>query len=184
MASPTTYPLALDGPLCPLLNDGDLLYQFYSGAFRREIKKFIRKHNWPGKPVLSYSVGSDTMKQALLSLLNAPEGRDRVTARMSQEGHELALYQAIWGWLGFQDADLLTAVEDHSHTVDEKVFMSPRELAGLLDARLKEGELSAEARKRLAILALGFAMLQPKDRKKLVKITADRLPEFKEAIGL
>jgi hypothetical protein len=180
-----TYPLDPDGGLCPLLNDGSFLYDLYAGAdARHEIKKFVKRNRWPGKPPISYSVGPETMKKMLLSLHSTREGRDRVEAVTRKAENPLTLHQVIWNWLTVHATELVKAADDHSHSKGQKVFMSPKEFSALVNARSKEIEENEDEKKHLVYLALAFAMLQPDDCKELLETATKKFPEFQEAVGL
>ena len=179
-----TYPLNPDGELCPLLNDGDLLLSFYDGAGARpDIKKFIKRNRWPGKPPLSYSVGTETMKKMLLSLHNSREGRDRLAAASQRDDDSPVLHQVIWMWLGAQDPTLIQAVDKHGHSKGDRLFMSPDDMETLVDERLKEEMCDENGRIHLVYLALAFAMLQPEDGSTFMEIVSDRMPEFRSGIS-
>jgi len=180
-----TYPINPDGALCPLLNDGTFLYDLYAGADARiEIKKFVKRNRWPGKPPISYSVGPETMKKMLVSLHSTRAGRDRVEAVTSKAENPLTLYQVIWNWLTVHATELIKAADEHSHTKGRKVFMSPKEFVELLDARSKEIAEDEDEKKHLVYLALAFAMLQPEDSKELLQTATSKFPEFQDAVGL
>jgi len=180
-----TYPLNPDGELCPLLNDGAFLYDLYAGAdARHDIKKFVKRSRWPGKPPVSYSVGPETMKKMLISLHNTPSGRDRVEAVTGKHENPLTLHQVIWNWLTVNATELIKAADEKCHTKGQKVFMSPKEFVELLDSRSKEIAENEDEKKHLVYLALAFGMLQPDDCESLLKTATDKFPEFQQAVGL
>jgi hypothetical protein len=183
--STKTYPLDPEGPLCPLLDDGTLLLEIYEGGgSKQEIKKFIKRNRWPGKPPISYAVGPETMKKMLLSLHSSSEGRKRLASATSNHEEPPVLYQVIWNWLGTQNPKLVQAVDDFSHTRGDKVFVSAEQYSGLLDARFKEEECGDEEKKQLVFLGLAFAMLQPEESPALLNVIGERLSDYKEAVGL
>jgi len=65
------YPFTLDGPLCPLLNDAEILSNFYAEkSLRHSIKQFCKRTMWPAKPAASYAVDHTKLKELLRSLFN------------------------------------------------------------------------------------------------------------------
>ena len=179
------YPLNPDGPLCPLLRDGDLLRDLYEqSGTRQEMKKFIKRNNWPGKPPLSYSVGPETMKKMLLSVLDTPEGRKRLADKTEDAETPAVLHQVIWNWLCVNNPALIKAADEFSHSQDDKVFMSADELTGLLAARKDAEDVHEDEPRHLAFLTLAFAMLQPDDAQSLVKILVEQNGEFKGPMGV
>lgn len=179
-----TYPLNPEGPLCPLLRDGDLLLDLYEqSGTRQEMKKFIKRNNWPGKPPLSYSLGPETMKKMLLSVLDTPQGRKRLADKTENADNPAVLYQVIWNWLCINNPPLIKAVDDFSHTENDKVFMGAKDLTGVLAARKDAEDIHEDETRHFAFLTLAFAMLQPEDAKALVDAFLKRHKEFKKPVG-
>ena len=84
----SAYPFNLDGPLCPLLSNAELLAEFYAeDSLRHGIKKFCKKTAWPGKPAVPIAMSPEMLQELMLSCSTAlPRGRScigkaRPTAR-------------------------------------------------------------------------------------------------------
>lgn len=183
--SSSTYPLDLDGPLCPLLDDGELLLRFYeeSGA-KLDIKKYVKRHRWEGKPPLSYSVGRETLKKMILSLQHSARARRELHSTTHKNDNALVLYQVIWNWLSVQDPKLIEAIDKHSHSVGDRIYVTPAELDALIETRQKEEDWEEKGKLHLAFLVLAFTMLQPDDRSDLVRTFTRAVPELAAPMGV
>ena len=180
-----SYPACVDGPLCPLLNDGELMLRFYeSSGTKPNMKKFIKRHSWPGKPPLSYSVGPETMKNMLLHANGSAPARAILYETTAKLENSPVLYQVIWNWLSVNDPNLIQAVDNFSHTVNDLVFITPDELRGLMESQVSADEWSEDRKIHLVYLVLAFAMLQPNESIALLRTLAERFPEMSGAVGL
>lgn len=155
------YPLIDSGPLCPLLNSGDTLLDFYTKSNKRnEIKAFCKKTNWAGKPKNATAINDIMLKPLLISLFNSHEARKK----LEMDKNDLSLCQVIWIWLSVEHKDLFKKVKSacHTHSNDKnKLFISVDSLIGIL-SDLKES--SIEEKKPVVLTVLAFSMLQKDDR--------------------
>ena len=185
MNSAASYPLSPDGPLCPLLDDGSLLLSFYEGSGAKpDVKKFIKRHRWPGKPPLSFTVGPEALKAILRNLNGSRESRDILAAATAKMENPPVLHQVIWNWLSVNDAELVNAADEHGEVQGERVFLSPGGLGRLIAAQAAGADGSDRRTRHLVYLALAFAMLQPDDALQLLQTIGQRFPEYRGPIGL
>lgn len=184
-AVPNTFPCHHDAPLCPLLDDADLLFEFYETAgLRKELKKICKLYRWDGKPPVPYSMGPETLKPMVLSMLQSPAMRKRITAMDSGTGPSPALHQAIWTWFAVRNQKLAALVEKHTHEVKGRLFLKPEALAKLIETARAEGLADDPAPRQLACLAMAFAILQPDEASGLLETVAEAFPDLSRAIGL
>lgn len=180
-----TYPLNPEGRLCPLLDDPDLLFDFYETAgLRKDLKKICKTLRWDGKPPVPYSIGPDALKGLLHSLLQSPAMRRKLAARDNTAGNSPALHQAIWAWIAARNPKLAELAEKHTHEKKERLFMAPQ---GLRDTLREAGEnelLDEAGPLQAACLAAAFAMLQPEDASDLLSAAAEVYPEVGASLGL
>lgn len=174
------YPLCESGPLCPLLDDENLLFEFYIGGnLRQEVKRFCKIHRWSGRPQSSYAMTDDALRKLLRSMCNSPEAR----RMLKSSGESIALHNAIWAWLSNSNRVLFKKVESSCHKDKSgKVFISPKELGVLLDV---PGDVNAPDIARSKIfLSLAFAMLENEFRSAHVAELLNRVPELAVGLGL
>ena len=180
-----TYPAYVEGPLCPLLNDGELILRFYEGSgTKANMKKFIKRHSWPGKPPLSYSIGPETMKKMLLHANGSAQARAVLFEATVKMENSPVLYQVIWNWLTVNDPHLIQAVDNFSHMVNDLVFISPEELRGLMESQVSSDEWSEDRKIHLVYLVLAFAMLQSNESITLLHTLTEPFPEMAGPVGL
>jgi len=174
-----TYPFNLDGPLCPLLNNAELLAAFYAeDSLRHSIKAFCKKTTWPGKPVVSFVITPEKLQELMLSLFNTPAARATLS-RQSDAGHGVYLNDAIWQWFGSTNPTLGGWISGYCHDIKGKSFIKPESLEKLLiDFRKKSPE--ADSVTQLACVVLAFAMVQPDDRYRLGQTFLSAFPEYTE----
>jgi len=165
------YPFNLDGSLCPLLNNPELLMEFYSEeSLRHGIKNFCKKANWPGKPAMSFAIDPAKLQELLLNLFNSPAAR-----QMLQGSRATYLDNAIWQWLTVTNPKLAERVSLVCDEVKGRLFIKPEALEKLLQ---KEA-----ADVGLAYVVLAFAMLQPDDRQRLREVFVAKFPDYAEKFG-
>ena len=182
---PATYPLNPDGPLCPLLDNPALLFEFYETAgLRKELKKVCKNERWDGKPAVPYSIGPAALTSLLHSLLQSPAMRRRIAARDSGPGHSPALHQAIWAWVAVRNSKLVELAEKHTHEVKDRLFMAPSAFREMIQKAREENLLDENGPLQLACLAVAFAMLQRDDARELLQVVTDLHPEYGKALGL
>ena len=117
------YPFTLDGPLCPLLNDAEVLSGFYAEeSLHRTIKQFCKRTTWPGKPAASYSVDSEKLKELLVSLFNSPAARATLRLK-SEKGRCDYLDNAIWQWLTNANPTLRERLSGCCDDIKGKLFI-------------------------------------------------------------
>jgi len=178
----TVYPFNLGGPLCPLLNHAELLGEFYAeDGLRHGIKSFCKKTAWPGKPLVSFTIGPEKLQELLLSLFNTPAARASLR-RLSESDRVTNLDNAIWEWLATANPKLAERVLGCCHEIKGKSFLKPEALQQFLSDFQKESP-DANAVTQLAYVVLAFAMLQPDDRYRLGEVFLSAFPEFAEGFG-
>jgi hypothetical protein len=167
----TCYPFNLDGSLCPLLNDREVLAGFYADeSLRHGIKNFCKKTVWPGKPPVAFAIDPALLQDLLLSLFNSPVGRARLRASRATY-----LDNAIWQWLSVTHPALAERVSRVCVDVKGRLFLKPAALATLLQ--------SEPASLPLAYVVLAFAMLQPDDRQALGETFLKAFPDYAAKFG-
>ena len=175
----SAYPFNLDGALCPLLNDAELLEAFYAeSSLRHGIKNFCKRTAWPGKPVVSFAINPEKLQELMLSLFNTPAARATLK-RQSEAGHGTYLDNAIWQWFTTTNQALGKRVFDCCHDIKGDSFIKPESLQKLVTEFQKESP-DANSVKQLACVVLAFAMLQPDDRYRLGEIFLSAFPEYAE----
>ncbi|MEI8314210.1 MAG: hypothetical protein WCG79_02050 [Verrucomicrobiota bacterium] len=172
------YPFTLNGPLSPLLNDAEVLASFYAEeSLRHGIKQFCKRTAWPDKPVVSYAVDPEKLKELLLSLFNSPIARTTLR-QQSETGRCPYLDNAIWQWLTVVNPSLSQRLSDCCDEIKGKLFLRQTAWVALL-AKIKAEKPSADVVTQLAYLTLAFAMLQPDDRHSLSEAFLTVFPECK-----
>ena len=174
------YPLCESGPLCPLLDDPELLFDFYvTSGLRQGVKRFLKTHRWEGRPKSPYAMNDEILTQMLHSMCNSPDARRLLRASRDS----LALHYAIWAWLDHTNKDLFKAAQEHAH-LDEagKYFMTPAELGTFLDARRIDDDAAID--RQLTYLAVAFAMLQDESRAELLAEVIYRFPGTARDLGV
>jgi hypothetical protein len=179
----TVYPFNLDGSLCPLLNQAELLGEFYAeDGLRHGIKSFCKKTAWPGKPAVSFAISPENLKGLLLSLFNTPAARASLH-RLSASDRATYLDNAIWEWFITANPQLAKRVLGCCHEVKGKSFIKPEAFQKFLSDFQKESP-DANVVTQLAYVVLAFAMLQPDDRYRLGEIFLSAFPAFAEGFGV
>jgi hypothetical protein len=171
------YPFTLDGPLCPLLNDADVLSSFYAEeSFHHSIKQFCKRTTWPGKPAISYAVDPEKLKELLISLFNSPAAR--ATLRLKGEKGSCAyLDNAIWHWLATANPTLHGRLSGCCDEIKEKLFIKHEAWVTLL-AKVQSEKPGVDTVTQLAYAALAFVMLQENDRYALGEAFLSAFPEY------
>jgi len=171
------YPFTLDGPLCPLLNDSDVLSSFYAEeSLHHSIKQFCKRTTWPTKPVVSYAVGPEKLKELLISLFNSPVARAALR-RQSEKDRYSYLDNAIWLWLTTANPTLSQRLSGCCDDVKGKLFIK-REAWVTLLTNIQGEKPGVDAATQLACVALAFAMLQEDDRYALGEAFLSAFPEY------
>jgi len=172
------YPFTLDGPLCPLLNNAEILSGFYAEeSLRHGIKQFCKRTAWLGKPAVSYAVDPEKLKELLLSLFNSTVARTMLR-QQSGTGRCLYLDNAIWQWVTIVNPTLSQRLSGCCDTIKDKLFIRHAAWVTLL-AQIQSEKPSADAVTQLAYLTLAFAILQPDDRYNLGESFLTVFPEYK-----
>jgi hypothetical protein len=171
------YPFTLDGPLCPLLNDAEVLSGFYAEeSLHHTIKQFCKRTTWPGKPAASYSVDSEKLKELLISLFNSPVGRATLRQK-SEKGRCDYLDNAIWQWLTTANPTLRARLSGCCDDIKGKLFIKHEAWVALL-MKIQSEKPTVETVTQLAYAALAFAMLQQDDRYALGEAFVSAFPEY------
>jgi hypothetical protein len=171
------YPFKLDGGLCPLLNDGELLLGFYEEeSLRHGIKQFCKRAAWPGKPAATFAVDAEKLKELVVSLFNSPVARKMLaTSRCPY------LYDAMWEWLTLANSELCDRIKGCCEEIKGKLFLKVESWATLL-AALRNENPPANTVLHLAYVMLAFAMLQEDDRFVLGEALISTFPEYAEKL--
>ena len=177
MSATPYYPFNLEGPLCPLLNDADVLSGFYAEeSFRHNVKQFCKRAPWPGKPAISYSVDPEQLKALILSLFNSPVARTAL--RLHSETRPCPyLDNAIWQWTTVVNPTLSERLSSCCDEIKDKLFIRQAAWVKLL-AEINSEKPSPEMVLQLAYLTLAFAMLQADDRQALGEAFLTAFPEY------
>jgi len=173
------YPFNLNGPLCPLLNNAEILTAFYAEeGLRHGIKNFCKKHVWPGKPPVAFAIDPTKLQELMLHLFNSPDARS-ILHKLSVADRATYLDNAIWQWFAAMNPKLGQRVVDCCHDIKGKSFIKPEALQKLL-AEFQAEAPEAHAINQLACLVLAFAMLQPDDRYRLGEAFLAAFPDYAE----
>lgn len=173
----TYYPFTLDGPLCPLLNDAEILSSFYAEeGLHHSIKQFCKRTLWPGKPAVSYAVDSEKLKELLVSLFNSPVARKTLRLK-SEKGHCDYLDNAIWQWLATANPGLRERLSGCCDNIKDKLYIKSEAWVTLL-AKIQSEKPGVDAVTQLAYAALAFMMLQEDDRFALGKAFLSAFPDY------
>lgn len=172
------YPLCKSGPLCPLLDDANLLFEFYISSHKRKaIKHFCKSKKWENKP--NYLVMTDsTLKLLIRSMCNSPQAR----RMLIEQGENNALHQAIWHSEKSKNESLFEKVYLYCYDDNGLTFIKPNQLDRLLN-EIADGD-SLSIRTTLIYLSLAFAMLEDESCAEIVAQIANRYPETLGALGL
>jgi len=171
------YPFNLDGTLCPLLNNAELLSAFYAEeSLRHGIKQFCKKTAWPGKPAISFAVDPAKLQELLLSLFNTPSARATLQ-RLAGAGRGTYLDNAMWQWLTVNNSALAERISGCCDDIKDKLFLKPESFQSFLVA-LQKDQPNADVVGQLAAIVLAFAMLQPDDRYDLGEAFLAVFPEY------
>jgi len=174
--STSYYPFTLDGPLCPLLNDAEVLSSFYADeSLHHAIKQFCKRATWPGKPAVSYAVDPGKLKELLVSLFNSPVARTALRQK-SEKGRCDYLDNAIWQWLGATHPALHERLSGCCDDIKGKLFIKHEAWVTLL-AKIQSEKPAADTVTQLAYATLAFAMLQENDRYALGEAFLSAFPE-------
>lgn len=166
------YPFSESGPLFPLLNDENLLYDFYSKANKRkDIKVFCKKIKWSQKPNLPRILNDDTLKPLIHSMCNSEDARKK----LSKSQYDLDLYKIIWGWLIVEHIDIHEKIIEFCHQGKDNLYYISIDK---LNELLKDKSLDELKNKRpLIFAALAFAMLQKGDRSEIGHEIVKKYPD-------
>jgi hypothetical protein len=171
------YPFTLDGPLCPLLNDAEVLSGFYAEeSLHHSIKQFCKRTTWPAKPAVSYAVDSEKLKELLISLFNSPVARATLRLK-SERGRCDYLDNAIWQWLATANPTLRERLSTCCDDIKGKLFIKSEAWVTLL-AKIQGEKPRVDTMTQLAYAALAFAMLQEDDRYALGEAFLSAFPEY------
>ncbi len=171
------YPFNLDGSLCPLLNDAELLLRFYEEeSLRHSIKQFCKRATWPGKPANTYAVDSEKLKELMLNLFNSPIARKTLEA-----GRYTDLHNAIWQWFTPADPQLSERISNCCAAVKGMLFVKC-ELWEKFLADVQKEKPQADIVVYLAYVTLAFAMLQEDDRYTLGEAFLAVFPEYTDKL--
>jgi hypothetical protein len=171
------YPFTLDGPLCPLLNDAEVLSSFYAEeSLHHSIKQFCKRTTWPGKPAISYAVDPEKLKELLVSLFNSPVARATLRLK-SEKGRCDYLDNAIWQWLTTANPTLRERLSGCCEDIKDKLFIKYEAWVTLL-VKIQSEKPDVETVTQLAYAALAFVMLQENDRYALGEAFLSAFPEY------
>ena len=181
VANSPFFPICESGPLCPLLDDEDLLLDFFVNSNKRqELKRFCKTKNWDGKPKLPTVMTDGALKGLLRSACNSPEARQML--RISDKG--IGLHQAIAGSVAVKKHELYEEVMQLCYEKKGKGglkrFLKPGRLAEFLENFGSDGD----DRELLFFLVLAFAMLEEETRVDLIYQLIKRFPHIAESVGV
>jgi hypothetical protein len=171
------YPFTLDGPLCPLLSDADVLSSFYAEeSLHHAIKQFCKRTTWPAKPPVSYALGPEKLKELLLSLFSSPIARAALR-QQSEKDRYTYLDNAIWLWLTIANPTLSQRLSGCCDDIKGRLFIKQEAWVTLL-AKIQSEKPGVDTVNQLAYVALAFAMLQEDDRYALGEAFLSAFPEY------
>ncbi|WP_027469537.1 ATP-binding protein [Deefgea rivuli] len=173
LRSSSYYPLSDDGRLCPILDNKDLIYEFYISAENKKgVKSFCKNKTWNGKVTFpSHVLSDEKLKIQMAAACNSSDARKKIELHKDA----LPLHQAIWLWLKKKNTPLFEKVQAFCYQDSKgKFFIAPNKLGELFDctSKNKEDEL------HLKYLTLAFAMLQREERFELVQEVVSRCPDY------
>jgi len=168
------YPFLESGPLFPLLDNENTLFDFYIKANRRnDLKHFCKKTQWTDKPNVSKVVDTNLLKKLIHSMCNSPEARQKLT---KSNNNLVELYQAIWMWLRVEHYEIYTKISSICKVKKGgRHFIDITELKKLLNGDDFENEKN---KLPLTYITLAFAMLQKELRVELCHEIACKYPEL------
>ncbi len=156
------YPFSEHGSLIPLLDDGNILFDFYIKANkRRDIKQFCKKVKWKDKPDLPRVVDDPALKELIRSMCNSADAREKLIRR--DNGCEL--FHVIWAWLRVEYNELFEKISNicfrgKGKNKNSNYFIDIDKLKELL----VDEEASLKDKLPLVYIITAFAMLQKKER--------------------
>ena len=150
---------------------------FYDGADARQaIKQFCKRSAWPGKPVVSYAIDAEKMKELLVSLFNSPAARQQLHIQ-DGTGRCPFLHNVIWQAMGAANPGLIQRVANCAEETDGRLFLKVHSFTSLL-AEIRKEQPSPEYSTQLAFIVLAYAILQPDDRYTLGEAFLSAFPEY------
>jgi hypothetical protein len=171
------YPFTLEGPLCPLLNDAEVLSIFYAEeGLHHGIKQFCKRNTWPLKPAVSYALGPEKLKELVVSLFNSPVARATLR-QQSEKDRYTYLDNAIWLWLTIANPTLSQRLSGCCEDIKGKLFIRHEAWVTLL-VKIQSEKPGADTMTQLAYVALAFAMLQEDDRYTLGESFLSAFPNY------
>lgn len=173
------YPLNLTGPLCPLLNNNDLLYDFYDkSGHKADIIKFYKDHSWDAKAKYQAPFTGPELKRVLPSLLNSVQGRVLLNLE-----HNLKLHNTIWNWFLKLNEPLSNNIMKYCYVdPDGRYFLKPEGLTNFLDSIIEP--VDQDTRNQIAYAILAFAMLEPDSRTGLISVFLKKFPDYSPLLGI
>src|ERR1035438_6131266 len=163
------YPFTLDGPLCPLLNDAEVLSGFYAEeSLHHTIKQFCKRTTWPGKPAASYSVDSEKLKELLISLFNSPVGRATLRQK-SEKGRCDYFDNAIWQWLTTANPTLRARLSGCCDDIKGRLFIKHEAWVALLMKIQSENPALIPIQAGQPVDSGGFEETPPHNSRSLVR---------------
>jgi hypothetical protein len=149
------YPFVESGPLFPLLDNEDLLYEFYFKSNKiKDVKNFCKKTKWTDKPEQSRVLEKEQLKKIIRSMCNSHEARQKLSKGIKG----LALHQVIWQWFRCEYPELYEKVTRLCiNNKDKRYFITIEKLKEFLyleDIESKSDNLP------ITYISLAFAMLQ------------------------
>lgn len=149
------YPFVESGPLFPLLDNEDLLYEFYFKSNKiKDIKNFCKKTKWTDKPEQPRVLEKEQFKKIIRSMCNSHEARQKLSKGIKG----LALHQVIWQWFRCEYSELYKKVTRLCiKNKDKRYFIT---LEKLKEFSYIENAESKSDNLPLTYISLAFAMLQ------------------------
>ena len=176
------YPVCQDGPLCPYLNDPELLMRLLGkGERRKTFKKFSKQRNWKDKPKAPSTMTDDCLKALLYSACNSKDARDEMCQfedGSSSLGHivyeammvkDLALHEACRKKLTLPTVNQFKQIQ----------IITPEMFGHLMEAHAAD-EMHREG---LHLLALSLAMLKKNQAAKYMEELLCFFPDSAEPMG-
>lgn len=171
------YPLSSSGPLLPLLDNEELLYEIYiKSEYRTEVRNFCKTKHWIGKPV--HPVVTDKALRPLIrSMGNSFQARKMLIAA----SNDIEIHSALWKYVIKTDEISYKKILDFCYTKDKKTFITPEGVKKFLTAIKSETPAASNS---VIYLIIAFGMLQQEFAADFFSELFNIFPDSLGAIGL
>lgn len=172
------YPLSDSNYLHPLLDNQDLLYEFYKSSNRKaKVKSFCKKHLRKVNCITSRVIDEGKLKSLILLITSSSEYRKK----LNKYDASLSLYQVVFLWTKVNHPQLFKSIDKYltQHSNDKRYLKRCDFLKALNDGDI----ISYEKDSASFYLLLSFAMLQPEDSKYFISHLITYFPKVIKSIS-